>query len=90
VASSRHRNRPWEPLPDRVLVHLMLSVDRVERTRAWLIWNHLGTPRSPEGTLRVDYSSDAKDQSLEAVEDILQTMLKQLRRQRELREATKN
>ena len=74
----------WAEKDWPVLLHVVIAVRRHGRTRAWLSFARTGVVMGPTDKFRVDYTSDARDGSLEAMEDILQTMLKQLRRQREL------
>ena len=82
---SRSADRyPWSEKDWPILLHVVIAVRPRARTKAWLSWARTGPVMSSEDRFRVDYTSDARDGSLEAMEDILQTMLKQLRRQREL------
>lgn len=72
-----------------VLLHMVISVRRKQRTTAWLRFTDTLPPNPPEDRVRVDFVSDAYDRSPEGLLKVMESMVAQMRRQLALKEAIK-
>jgi len=67
-----------------VLLHAMVCVRQGARTSGWLKLTRTGPSRGFVEGARADYTSDARDDSYDALIGVLERMIEQIRRQREL------
>lgn len=79
-----NRNLPWVWNPPCWGLYVNVTCHEGEGTKGYANYWHVEGHRAMETPLVVKYTSDAQLASLEALEDVLQTMLKQIHRQREM------
>lgn len=87
MASRTNRNLPWVWNPPCCGLYVNVTWHQGQGTKGSAhFWSLEGRVGSGE-PLAASYTSDATTSSLEALEDVLQTLLKQIHRQQELRAA---
>lgn len=87
-------DRPWRSAGDPkqdwpVLIHAMVCVRKGAGTTGWLHWVDTVPPNKPEERLKVSYESPSRSRSTDDMVSVLETMIKQLRRQQALREESR-
>jgi hypothetical protein len=87
VARPRSAYLPWVKSPEAYYLHTMIKVGMNGVTTGWASWSHVGPVGRLEEPVRVDYTGESLWPALDAMEDVLLSMLKQVRRQRDLRAA---
>lgn len=84
MARPKSRNLPWVWNPPCWGLYVNVTCHQGQGTTGYANYWHVEGQSALENPLLVKYTSDAQIASLEALEDVLMTLLKQLHRQRDI------